>query len=102
MGKNVGGGYAPAKASSATTSGCLSAAVKEAERKYSSVTKGCSKAGLVDTAAGPVCSQVVAGTNYVFNFKIMCLSTTKFFQAKCYEGLDAPAKVNSVVYGTSP
>ena len=66
------------------------------------MTKGCSKVGLVDTKAGPVCNQVVAGYNYVFNFKIMCLSTAKFFQATCYEGLEnAPAKIKSVVYGTS-
>ena len=49
-----------------------------------------------------MCSQVVAGTNYVFNFKIMCLSTAKFFQAKCYKGLEnAPAKIKSVINGTS-
>jgi hypothetical protein len=94
-------GYAPAKALSARTSGCLSAAVREAEKEYSSETEGCSKVGKVDTEAGPVCIQVVAGRKYVFNFSIKCPSTTVFFQATCYDGPNAPAKIDSVVYGTS-
>ena len=105
-GKN--GAYEPAKTSFAIASGCLSAAVKRAGIKYPSVTKGCTTVGLVDTKAGPVCSQVVAGTNYVFNFKILCpqvfpgQALSKFFQAKCYDGINADAKIDTVVYGTAP
>ena len=98
---NQEGGYAPAKTSSAIVSGCLSAAIKKAEKEYASVTKGCTKIGLVDTKAGPVCSQVVEGINYVFNFKILCQKSTQLFQAKCYDKMGA-SKIDSVVYGTAP
>ena len=55
-----------------------------------------------------LCEQVVAGTNYKFNFMIMCgkgATTPKYFQAECFEPLPSAkktaAKISSVVMGTA-
>ena len=102
------GGYSAAKPAAATTSGCLKAAVAAAWAKYPAQTRGCSATAMVYLKAGPVCKQVVAGTNYEFNFMIMCgkgATTPKYFQAACFQPLPSDklkaVKVSSVVLGTA-
>ena len=102
------GGYSAAAPAAAASSGCLKAAVAAAWAKYREQARGCSATAKVYTKAGPVCRQVVAGTNYAFNFVIKCgrgAATPKHFQAECFQPLTSSkpkaVKVSSVVLGTA-
>ena len=98
------GGYSKSPKFKASRSGCLAKATTVAMAKYH-LPKECNSKSV---ALEPVCSQVVAGMNYKFNFQIKCATTGAnsktvplTFQATCYvpPGGAASVEPKQVMFG---